>query len=169
MTAAALGAALLTASIAACSSPSPEREYAVPNSLCGTKVPTASLEPLLPPGKKIAAQPTSAVDIERCRLQVDGETAFSSSVEKRATDVSAQDVAKSALSVEPTDSATDDGRFIYSKTGAVGRLECPASARPDGSWWVTARTTHTVTAKDMLSFVRDYATAAAKTDTCTTR
>lgn len=166
LTVVALGATLLTT---ACSSPSPELEYAVPSSLCGTKVTSTSLEPLLPPGKEISEEPTAAVGVERCRLQVDGKTVFSSSVEKRAADVSAQDVAESAVGVEPTDSATGDGRFIYSKTGAVGRVECPASGQSDASWWVTARTTDTVAAKDMLTFVKHYASAAAKTDACATR
>ncbi|MEV3861044.1 hypothetical protein AB0J38_42885 [Streptomyces sp. NPDC050095] len=166
LTAIALGAALLAVSATACSSSSPEREYAVPDNLCGAKVPTSSLEPLLPTGKKLSAQPTSAVDVDRCRLQVDGETAFSSSVEKRASDISAQDVAKSAMGVEPTDSVADDGRFVYAKTGAVGKVKCPGSSGAERSLWVTARTTHPAEAKDMLAFIRAYADGVAGTDAC---
>ncbi|WP_428954383.1 hypothetical protein [Streptomyces sp. cg35] len=124
------------------------------------------LEPLLSPGKKVSAQPTSAVGAERCRLEADGEVVFSSSVETRAGDVSARDVAESAIGVEPTDSATSNGRFLYAKTGAVGRVQCPSSAKSDRSLWVTARTTHTTTAKDMLAFTQDYATGAADTHSC---
>ncbi|MFJ8824353.1 hypothetical protein ACIREE_21520 [Streptomyces sp. NPDC102467] len=166
LTVLALGAVLLSWSVTACSSSPPERAYTVPDSLCGTKVSSGSLKPLLPTGKKISAQPTSAVNVERCRLQVDGETAFSSSVEKRSSDVSAQDAAKSALGVEPTDSVADNGRFVYAKTGAVGRVECSASAEAGRSLWVTARTTHPAGEKDMLAFIRAYADTVAGTDAC---
>lgn len=165
----ALGAALLAASVSACSSSAPEREYATPGDLCGAKVSRAALEPLLPPGEKITAQSTSGAGAKRCRLEVDGEVAFSSSVEKRAAGASAQDVATSAIGVEPTDSASDDGRFVYSKTGAVGRVECPASAGPDGSLWVTARATHPATAADMLDVVKEYADSVGQGGDCDER
>lgn len=161
---AALGAALLVASASACASPAPEHAYATPEDLCGTKVSAAFLEPLLPPGKTIAARPASAVSVERCRLLVDGKVVFSSSVEKRAAGASARDVAESAIGVEPTDTRTGDGRFIYSKAGAVGRVEC--SGRPDSSLWVTARTTRPATAADMLKLVKEYANSAAGSGVC---
>ncbi|MCX5086530.1 hypothetical protein ACWCRC_28095 [Streptomyces sp. NPDC001940] len=164
--AAALSAALLVASASACASPAPEHAYATPEDLCGTKVSAASLEPLLPPGKTIAARPASAVGVERCRLLVDGKVVFSSSVEKRAAGASAPDVAESAIGVGPTDTrtGTGDGRFIYSKAGAVGRVEC--SGRPDSSLWVTARTTRPATAADMLKLVKEYANSAAGSGVC---
>ncbi|MFI6873136.1 hypothetical protein ACIBL6_06840 [Streptomyces sp. NPDC050400] len=167
--AAALGTALLITSVGACSSPVPEREYAVPNNLCGAQVSKTSLEPILPPGKKISEQPTSGVGVDRCRLQVDGEVVFSSSVETRAEDASAHDVAQSAIGVEPSDFATDNGRFIYAKTGAVGRVQCPPSPETEASLWVTARTTHPASAKDMLALIKDYAKGTAETNACAER
>ncbi|MFF1395918.1 hypothetical protein ACFVZD_19135 [Streptomyces sp. NPDC058287] len=164
--AAALGAALLVASVAGCSSSGPEREYATPKELCGTKVSAASLEPLLPPGKKIAVKPTSAVGVKRCRLEVDGKVVFSTSVEKRGADSSARDVATSALGVDPNDTSADSGRFIYAKTGAVGHVECPKSAGADSSFWVTARVSDDADAADMLRFIKEYATATAGSGAC---
>ncbi|MFC9614658.1 hypothetical protein [Streptomyces sp. NPDC056938] len=164
--AAAIGAALLVASVAGCSSSGPERAYATPKGLCGTKVSAGSLEPLLPPGKKIAAKPTSAVGVKRCRLEVDGKVVFSTSVEKRGADSSARDVATSAIGVNPNDAGADNGRFIYSKTGAVGRVECPKSAGADSSFWVTARVSGDAVAADMLRFIKEYATAAAGSRAC---
>jgi hypothetical protein len=164
--AAALGAALLVASVAGCSSSAPAREYATPKELCGTKVSAGSLEPLLPPGKKIAARPTSAVGVKRCRLEVDGKVVFSTSVEKRGADTSARDVATSAIGVNPNDTGADGGRFIYSKTGAVGRVECPKSTDADGSFWVTARVLDDADPADMHRFVKEYATAAAGSGAC---
>lgn len=83
-----------------------------PKDLCGTKVSSAALEPVLPPGKKISAQPTSAVGVQRCRVQVDGKTVLSASTEKRAAGASARDVAMSAIGVEPTDASADKGQVI---------------------------------------------------------
>ncbi|MFE6960740.1 hypothetical protein [Streptomyces sp. NPDC057696] len=163
----ALGAALLVTSVSACSSSAPEREYATPKELCGsTKVSAASLEPLLPPGKKIAVEPTSAVGVKRCRLEVDGTVVFSTSVEKRGADTSARDVATSASGVDPNDASADNGRFIYSKTGAVGQVECPKSAGTDSSFWATARVSDTADPADMHRFIKEYATAAAGSGAC---
>lgn len=164
--AAAIGAGLLVASVSACSSSAPEREYATPKELCGTKVSAGSLEPLLPPGKKISVKPTSAVGVKRCRLEVDGEVVFSSSVEKLGADTSARDVATSALGVNPNDTSADNGRFIYSKTGAVGRVECPKSTGAGSSFWVTARVSDDADPADMHRFVKEYATAAAGSGAC---
>ena len=61
----------------------------------------AALEPLLPPGQKI-------------------------SVEKQAADISAKDVATSALEVDPNDASADNGQLVCSKTGAVAKSgACP--------------------------------------------
>ncbi|WP_262059217.1 hypothetical protein [Streptomyces sp. STR69] len=61
----------------------------------------AALEPVLPPGQKI-------------------------SVEKRAADVSARDVATSALAVDPNEASADNGQLVCSKTGAVAKSgACP--------------------------------------------
>jgi hypothetical protein len=160
------GAVLLVVATASCSSPSPTREYALPKDLCGTPISSAALEPVLPPGKKVSAQPTSAVGVQRCRLQVDGKTVFSTSTEKRAATASARDVAMSAVGVDPNDTSADNGQLIYSKTGAVNKVACPASASSDSSLWVTARATHASAASDMRRLIEQYATAVAKTDAC---
>ena len=61
----------------------------------------APLKPLLPSGQKI-------------------------SVEKRAADVSARDVATSVLEVDPNDASADNGQLVCSETGAVGKSDaCP--------------------------------------------
>ncbi|MEV6513697.1 hypothetical protein [Streptomyces sp. NPDC051642] len=138
----------------------------MPKDLCGTRISSAALEPVLPPGKKISAQPTSAVGVQRCRLQVDGKTVFSISIEKRAASASARDVAMSAVGVDPNDTSADNGQLIYSKTGAVNKVACPASASSDSSLWVTARATHASAASDLRRLVEQYAATVAKTDAC---
>ncbi|MFF7977193.1 hypothetical protein [Streptomyces sp. NPDC007905] len=163
-----LGAALLVGLASSCSSPSATQEYSVPKDVCGTEVTNGLLGPLLPAGKKISAQPTSAVGAKRCRLLVDGEIAFSSSVEKWAANTTASDVASSAYGVDPTNTSADGGRIIYSKTGAVGLVHCPASASADSTSWATVRTSHEVKASAMRGFIEGYAAALAKSDTCRT-
>ena len=103
---------LLVVVTASCTSSSPTREHALPKDRCGTKISSAALEPVVPPGKKTSAQPTSAVGVQRCQLQVDGETVLSVSTEKRAAGASARDVAMSAIGVEPTDASADNGQVI---------------------------------------------------------
>ncbi|MFE4721337.1 hypothetical protein ACFRLW_33970 [Streptomyces sp. NPDC056728] len=87
-------------------------------------------------------------------------------MEKRDAGVTARDVAMSAVGVGPTDAGADNGRFIYAKTGAVGRVECPKSAGADSSFWVTARVSDDSDAADMLRFIKEYATAAAGSGAC---
>ncbi|MFI0190015.1 hypothetical protein ACH4PW_21000 [Streptomyces sp. NPDC017082] len=157
-----LGAGLLVGLATSCSSSSATREYAVPDDVCGIRVAGPLLEPLLPAGKKITAEPTSAVGTQRCRLLVDGKVVFSSSLEKRGVDTTAGDVAASAYGVNPTDAGTNGGDVIYSKTGAVGRVECPNSASANNTVWATARTSHSVKASAMRSFIEGYRAAAAK-------
>ncbi|MFD9096099.1 hypothetical protein [Streptomyces collinus] len=161
-----LWAALLVGLATSCSSSSATQEYAVPDDVCGTKVTSGLLAPLLPAGKKISARPTSAVGTKRCRLLVDGEIAFSSSVEKRAANATASDVASSAYGVDPTDTGSDGGRVIYSKTGAVDLVNCPASASAESTLWATVRTSHEVKASAMRAFIEGYATALAMSDAC---
>ncbi|MBB5930077.1 hypothetical protein [Streptomyces echinatus] len=161
-----LGAALLVGLTAACSSPSPTREYAVPGDVCGTDVARSLLEPLLPAGERISAKSSSAVGATRCRLSVEGEIVFSSAVEKHDADTTAHDVAASAYGVDPTDATAAGGRVIYSKTGAVGLVGCPASASADSSLWATVRTSHEVEASAMRDFVEGYAAAVAGSDAC---
>ncbi|MFF5028268.1 hypothetical protein ACFY2J_29235 [Streptomyces collinus] len=163
-----LGAALLAGLATSCSSSSATQEYAVPGDVCGTEVTRDLLAPLLPAGKKISARPTSAVGTERCRLLVDGEIAFSSSVEKRAANTTASDVASSAYGVDPTDTSADRGRVIYSTTGAVGLVNCPASASAESTLWATVRTSHEVKASAMRAFIEGYAAALSQSDACRT-
>ncbi|MGW2080574.1 hypothetical protein ACWCOW_27155 [Streptomyces sp. NPDC001939] len=161
-----LGYTLIFGLLAACSSPAPKRQYALPKSLCGIKISGAALEPVLPPGKKISAQSTSAVGTSRCRLQVDGKIIFSSSIEQRDIDATARDVAVFAFGVNPDDASTANGRFIYSKTGAVGRVECPNSTAAEANLWVTARVPDASSASDMRHFIEEYAAATAKSGAC---
>jgi hypothetical protein len=90
------------------------------------------LAPFLPPGKKISAQHESPNGgTNRCKVSVDGKIAIIAGQiwwEKEGT---VSDVAAVHARVKPGH-VTDDDKYIYSGTGAVGKAEgCADSAHPD--------------------------------------
>ncbi|MGA5216698.1 hypothetical protein ACPCAE_11570 [Streptomyces cinereoruber] len=141
----------------------------MPTDLCGVEVPASALEPVLPPGKEISAHPTDpkGTGIARCRLHVDGESVFSASVERWEKGTSARDVAGPAQSVGPGDAQSEDARFVYSTTGAVGRVGCRAANDAGKSVWATVRTTRDgTTAEQMKNLITAYAGSAATSGEC---
>lgn len=163
--AAGVGLAATLTFTASCSSPA--REYAVPTDLCGVKIVAAVLEPVLPPGKEASLHPTAAGGNKRCRLHVDGKAVLSASIEPWEKDTSAQDVARGALAVGPLDTPSKDHRYIYSKTGAVGRVNCPIPQNSNRSVWATVRVTHNdATNTDMKSLITAYTDAVAASGEC---
>lgn len=158
-----------TVLVPAVSCSSPVREYAVPSELCGVGVPASVLEPVLPPGKEISAHPTDpqGTGIARCRLHVDGESVFSAGVERWKKDASARDVAGPAQSVAPGDARSEDGRFVHSASGAVGRVDCRAADEAGRSVWATVRTTRGgTTGEQMKDLVTAYADAVGASGAC---
>lgn len=64
--------------------------------------------------------------IRRCRIYVDDKEVLSASSEWLNKDMSLLDVAALPFNnVDPGDSVTKDGKYIYSKTGAIGEVYCP--------------------------------------------
>ncbi|MFF8833532.1 hypothetical protein [Streptomyces sp. NPDC015131] len=161
----AIGLSIMLALTTSCSSP--EREYAVPGDLCGVRVPAKALEPVLPAGKEATLHPSAIGENKRCRIHVDGKSVFSASIEPWEKDAKAQDVARVTLSVEPSDTLSKDRRYIYSPTGAVGRVECPAPPDSKRSVWATVRVTHDdATEADMKNLIEAYAKAVAASGAC---
>ncbi|MGW2510629.1 hypothetical protein ACWC0A_14560 [Streptomyces scopuliridis] len=120
--------------LAACSSSkSEERKYAVPKSLCGIAVESEQLSLFLPPGEKISTQKTSpSGGTTRCTITVDGKVAVIASRIwwGKGNGVGVIDVAGVHAKVEPGQ-VTDDEKYFYSGTGAVGKTEgCADSAHP---------------------------------------
>ncbi|MFF8025201.1 hypothetical protein ACFZDJ_29765 [Streptomyces sp. NPDC007896] len=108
------------------------REYALPKSLCGVTVKSDLLSPFLPAGKKISTQQESPNGgTERCKISIDGKVAMIAGQlwwEKGGT---VMDVAAVHAQVTPG-TVTDDKRYLYSGTGAVGKAEgCSDSTHPD--------------------------------------
>ena len=119
-----LPAAFATAAIAVAGcSGEKEREYTLPSSLCGIPTGKEDWSSFLPAGKKISAQQvTPNGGTNRCQVSVDGKVAL---VASRIWAAQKDSVAQMANSNAGTDDGilTDDSRYMYSRTGAVGRVE----------------------------------------------
>lgn len=120
------GVATLAILSSACSAA--EKSYATPGALCGKSISPKFLEPFMPPGKKVSVVSRHETEgIRRCRIYVDGKEVLSASSEWLSKESSLLEVAAlPSNSVEPGDTVTKDGRYIYSKTGAIGKVTCLA-------------------------------------------
>ncbi|MFC8918967.1 hypothetical protein ACFT5C_24705 [Streptomyces sp. NPDC057116] len=161
------GVWLATLLITTVSCASSDRQYAVPVDLCGVKVTASALESVLPPGSKASQHPTAVGSNKRCRLHVDDGPVLSVSIEPWERDASAQDVARVALEVDPADTQSEDGRFIYSSKGAVGRVDCPGATASHRSLWATVRVTHEdATEAQMRALITTYANGVPASGAC---
>lgn len=118
----AIGLALV-----ACSSGTSEeqREYAVPDKLCGTAVDRDEFAAFLPSGKKLTTQERYLDDkklTERCDVLVDGKLIAQTSrewwPEKEPTGWFANSKTRNDLGHQD-----DDGRFLFSDYEAFGKAE----------------------------------------------
>ncbi|KOX26005.1 MULTISPECIES: hypothetical protein [unclassified Streptomyces] len=92
---------------------------------------------------------------------------FSASVERWEKDTSARDVAELARSVDPGDTRSEDGRFVHSATGAVGRVDCRVADGAGRSVWATVRVTRDGTTPEQTkNLVTAYADSAAASGAC---
>lgn len=108
--------------IAACGGEEPEREYAVPRTLCGTAVVHKDLAAFLPAGKKISVTLRSGVDWKRCNVVVDKTSVVNvtqSWLEKGRTTAY---YARGQTLDDPKES-TQGGRFLYSGYEAFGKTK----------------------------------------------
>ncbi|GAB2937973.1 hypothetical protein [Streptomyces heilongjiangensis] len=108
--------------IAGCGGEEPEREYAVPRTLCGTAVERNDLAEFLPAGKEISVTLHSGVDWQRCNVVVDKTSVVNvtqSWLEKGRTTAY---YARGQTLDDPTES-TQGGRFLYSGYEAFGKTK----------------------------------------------
>ncbi|MGA5205771.1 hypothetical protein [Streptomyces variegatus] len=151
--------------ITACSSL--DTQYKIPRSLCGANVPQSVLESALPKGEKLTEHPESSGSTKRCRIHVDGKSVLSVSTERWEVETTASDVAQSALGVDPQDRRSNEGRYIYSSTGAVGKIDCTKANAVRAPMWATVRVTHhEATGADMLKLIRAYVKAVGFSPEC---
>ncbi|MFJ7048201.1 hypothetical protein ACIQVC_33040 [Streptomyces sp. NPDC101112] len=152
-------------SVTACSSD--EAGYDLPAALCGINVPRSVLKPALPSGQNLTQHPQSTGTTKRCRIHVDGRSVLSASVERWEGDTTPEQVAQAALSVDPSDTKTRDGLYIYSSTGAVGKVNCPVAEARQESTWASVRVSRPDSdADDILKLVKAYAKAVGESSDC---
>ncbi|MEE1939004.1 hypothetical protein V1L54_06170 [Streptomyces sp. TRM 70361] len=166
----AAGVLALGLGTAACSSEQEKRNYEIPSSLCGTAVPSGPLESLLPSGDQISASESSKAEgLDRCLIDVDGEPALDLSIEWWEDTDSLRDYASVFPGVEPGDKETEDGRYLYSDTGAVGEVTCKNPRVSDGKLFVAARVADSGSPDEaaMKKLIAAYAEAVAKSGECT--
>ncbi|MFB7756845.1 hypothetical protein ACFC18_45825 [Streptomyces sp. NPDC056121] len=123
--------ATVAIAVAGCSG-GKEKEYTLPSSLCGVPTGKEDWSSFLPAGKKVAVRkviPNGGTN--RCQVLVDGKVAL---VASRIWAAQRDSVAQMANSNVNTDDGTltHDGRYMYSHTGAVGRVEnCADPTHPE--------------------------------------
>jgi hypothetical protein len=99
-----------------------ERNYAIPEELCGVRVPARLVEPFLPPGEKLKVTENSygvSRGLEGCTASVDGHVVLYSRGEWRAERLSA----KEAASV-PGPWPFAGGRYVWWEQGAATVVAC---------------------------------------------
>ncbi|MEV5551765.1 hypothetical protein AB0L35_37510 [Streptomyces sp. NPDC052309] len=115
-----LAAVIVLATVAGCSSEKPERDYAVPDDLCGTPVSAKELTPFLPAGKQIKVSEEDHAGTKICNVVVDGTlvlTATQAWVAQGKT--TAYFLAGQTL--EEIKHSADSGRFRFSGNESFGK------------------------------------------------
>ncbi|MEV4684797.1 hypothetical protein [Streptomyces kurssanovii] len=122
--------AALALALTACSQPEEKRSFAVPSDLCGTPVPTAVLDAILPKsGKTLEAKARSReVGATHCRVNVDGATVIAAFSEW-TDEPSVSKVARSNPYLDLDDHTSEDGTYMWSERGGARRIPCPVAAK----------------------------------------
>jgi hypothetical protein len=166
---ASLAAAFIAAATMGGCSKGAEREYALPSSLCGVTVKSDLLAPFLPPGKKVSTRHESPNGgTERCKVSVDGKIAIIAGQIWWEREGTVADVAGVHARVNPGH-ITDDEKYIYSGTGAVGKAEgCTDSAHPDQALFTVMQVyaSGRADAAAMKSLIVDYTRRVQKKNSC---
>lgn len=163
----------LACGLGACSSTSngEAREYTVPSSLCGTPVPADLLAPFLPSGSSVASRTEgdAAAGVERCVVTVDGERALTAATEWREKGERPSEVALDHERVDMADHEST-GTYLYSGTGAVGRVDGCTSPTFGGDLFTVLETQVEDGDKAaMKELITAYSKATRSSDVCTSR
>ncbi|MFD8012911.1 hypothetical protein [Streptomyces sp. NPDC058955] len=103
------------------------RAFEVPDTLCGTPVPAELLSPLLPAGGdtlEVKRRHPSLKGALSCDVVVDGTAALGVDWEWREIGSNPGRVARENPYVKHDTHESEDGRYVYSDTGGVSRVDC---------------------------------------------
>ncbi|MDN3297428.1 hypothetical protein QWM81_25980 [Streptomyces ficellus] len=144
------------------------REYTVPSSLCGVPVAADLLSPFLPPGSAVSANEEDPVGgVKRCEITVDDEPAVTASMEWREKNERLSEVALDHERVDLT-KYESSGTYLYSATGAVGRVDGCRNPKFTGDMFTVVET-HGAEYKDkeaMRKLIVAYTGSVQKGDEC---
>ncbi|MEU0119553.1 hypothetical protein ABZ137_39245 [Streptomyces bobili] len=110
-----------------------EKKYTTPSAPCGISLPPELLDVFLPGGDSISVKPSAPNGgTKRCELIVDGNVSVRQTQTWWGKGESAATVA-AAYDKMDDGQVTDDNRYLYSGTGAVGEAttSCKSPAHPD--------------------------------------
>ncbi|GEC06383.1 hypothetical protein SSP24_40380 [Streptomyces spinoverrucosus] len=116
-----VGTTTFLAALAGCTGEQTEREYAIPQSACGTRINAEELANFLPPGKKLSIKTTSkSENVVKCAISVDGKLIVQTSQEWW-NDMSVIEFAR-GMTLENPEHRTDDGKYAYSGYQAFSKM-----------------------------------------------
>jgi hypothetical protein len=123
-------AAQLALLLTACSEPEEKRSFTPPPDLCGTPVPTASLDAVLPKSGKTLETRAQSREVGRthCEVVVDDTLALSAFSEWKKGD-SLTKVAHSNPFVDLDEHTSEDGTYVWSNRGGVRLVSCPVAEK----------------------------------------
>ncbi|CAL9416132.1 hypothetical protein [Streptomyces albus] len=147
-----------------------EKEYAVPDSLCGVKVSARLLSPLLPPGKSVKLDRKDTLLNHgniHCNVIVDGKTVFIATQTWRDRGNSALSMAMIQPEMEP-EMLHGGWHFQYSAKGAAMRVDCRTPKKPGRDLFAIPRIPgpQKPDVADVKAFTKNYAKGVAQSDQC---
>ena len=123
-----------TLAVSACSGgEGGEKKYKTPSAFCGISLNPELLDPFLPGGNSISVKPSSPNGgTDRCDLVIDGDVSVRQTQTWWGYGESASTVAAAYARMDDGQ-VTDDNRYFYSGTGAVGKTtaSCKSSDHTD--------------------------------------
>ncbi|WP_225833844.1 hypothetical protein [Streptomyces sp. NK08204] len=165
----AIAAIALLATLSACSKGGQERQYSVPNSLCGTPVDAKELAPFMPPGRKVSVEQEVDYGFTRtCRVSVDSKRVMETTDSWWEAGKDTADFMR-GQTVDAVDHEADNGRYLYSGNEAFAKTHHCASKQLMGNELFTAIQMRGSSHKDtqaMKRLIVNYTKAIEKTDTC---
>ncbi|WKX13082.1 hypothetical protein [Streptomyces sp. NL15-2K] len=128
---------------------------------------SSSLEPLLPPGKKISPLKSGPTGFTRCRLMVDGRVAVTSIIEQWESGSTLRNLAYSTYGLRSDSVKKEGSRYIISDSTAVGHASCSKQEKKGHEIFTMIRKEHgSVDAAAMEKVITEFTSEVSKSKQC---
>ncbi|MFJ8747740.1 hypothetical protein ACIREO_00080 [Streptomyces sp. NPDC102441] len=106
--------------------------------------------------------------VERCQVLVDNKVALVASQEWWNDKPNLTEIAQGQAYVEP-ENFSKDGMYIYSKRGAVGKVECAKPIRPGNELFAVVQVPESGRANEtaVKKIIAEFSTALSSSNKCT--